>query len=271
MIFVIGGTDGAGATTIVEAFEFSGVWHQMKPLNTPRIFLAAATVGQSDLGFIENKVYAIGGSADGMSALATVEVFDPHTRTWSFAESLPTARAGLAAVANLDDRIYTFGGFNSVRLSTVEVFDPLTGNWTTRNSMPTARNRLAAAAASDGSSIYVIGGEGGSDILEIFHPSTNSWKTGPRMPAGRSGHAAVLGPDGRVFVAGGQDDQGFVVNTVFAYDPGASTWTTETPMPTKRCFLAAPSAVPDGGLYAVGGQNDLVELFATLEQGRLGH
>ena len=64
--------------------------------------------------------------------------------------------------------------------------------------------------------------------------------------------SAVWAPNtGKLYVFGGGDALGTVVNTTRIYDPGTNTWSVGTPMPDVRAFMA--SGYYNGKIYLVGG------------------
>ncbi len=84
-VFAVGGYAAPG-WNIVEYFDVgTSAWVTAPPLPTPRFGLACEALG-TDL-------YAIGGSAYHLPAVATVEVLDTTTMTWSTAPSLTQPRA----------------------------------------------------------------------------------------------------------------------------------------------------------------------------------
>src|SRR4029077_14977368 len=86
--------------TLVGSISSGNLWSFMAPMPTARYFLTATTVN--------GKIYAVGGSASGLSALTTVEASDPLNNTWSPTASLPAATYALAAAA-LNGKIYAIG------------------------------------------------------------------------------------------------------------------------------------------------------------------
>ena len=264
VIYAIGGDDGTGAVSTVEAYDtLAKSWSTTKPMITPRLNLAV-TSGPG-------RIYALGGS-DGAAPLATHEIYDPAADAWSAAPSVPTARSGLAAVTDHNGMVYALGGFNGTYLASVEAFNPASNLWNVVASMPTARSSFAAVTGPDGQ-IYAIGGQnstGDLGTVEIFNPATNSWTTGPSLPATRFGLAAAVGPDGLVYAMGGYDGNGFPQTTVYSYDPAASgPWTLQPPMLTPQGFLAAGTG-PDGLIYAIGGQNFNSPALGTVEAYTVG-
>ncbi len=116
-IYAIGGW---GGLQTVEAYDpASDTWETVAPMPTARSYLAAA-VGP------DGRIYAIGGyNSYGslLTALATVEAYDPTRDAWETVAPMPTARWRLAAAAGPDGRIYAIGGnynYGSL-LETVEV------------------------------------------------------------------------------------------------------------------------------------------------------
>ena len=68
------------------------------------------------------RLYVIGGdNALGNECLASVEIFDPQTNSWTAGVALPAGRS-YAAAAALEGKIYLVGDFGSS--SKVEAFDP---------------------------------------------------------------------------------------------------------------------------------------------------
>ena len=59
---------------------------------------------------LSDKLFVVGGS-DGAASLATVEIYDPVTQTWSFGPmmSIPRANVGVAVVGK---RLFAVGGFS---------------------------------------------------------------------------------------------------------------------------------------------------------------
>lgn len=142
----------AGATT----------WTSAAPLATARNAAGAAVIG--------GRLYVVGGRSPGIRAgdqtsLASTEVYDPATDSWSGAAPLPTARGSLAVVA-LGGRLYAMGGESTPGTvsDAVERFDPATGLWSTLTAMPLRAHGLAVVAV--GESLYVMGGfTGASDAV----------------------------------------------------------------------------------------------------------
>jgi N-acetylneuraminic acid mutarotase len=62
----------------------------------------------------------------------------------------------------------------------------------------------------------------------------------------------VVAFENKVYVIGGIDADGFVLDLVQAYDPANDTWTAKAPMPTKREHIGA--TVLDSLIYVASGR-----------------
>jgi N-acetylneuraminic acid mutarotase len=89
-----------------------------------------------------------------------------------------------------------------------------------------------------------------------FDPVTNTWTSLAPVPDIINAEAsAVYAPNvNKLFVFGGDSpNSGEVVNTTRIYDIASNTWSTGTPMPDVRAFMA--SGYFNGKIYLVGGYN----------------
>jgi N-acetylneuraminic acid mutarotase len=200
-------------------------WAALPPMPTPRGALSATALG--------GKIYVIGGAKipakldqkDGLvgggpvELVASNEVFDTETQTWSTASpmSLPRNHHGSVQV---DGKLYVIGGrvgscFSggwSTNVWMNEEYDPKTDTWTPKAPMPTARSGIGMEVL-DGR-IHVLGGEAWIDNLggvyrahEVYDPRTNSWAIAPRMLTPRHGFAtAQIGK--RIFAVSGVNNAG---------------------------------------------------------------
>lgn len=133
-------------------------WEFKKPLTSPRMEFAAA-MGP------DNKIYVFGGYAGWAESkstpvLATTEVYDPKTDTWSQRKPMPETRVFDTAVCAANGKIYVIGGSRTLHspvLSSVLVYDPVKNSWERGPSMNMPRGSPAAVATPNGK-IYVVGG-----------------------------------------------------------------------------------------------------------------
>ena len=140
-------------------------------LPTPREHLTAVALA--------GRLHVIGGRWSGQGNLATLEIYEPATNSWSRGPDMPMARGGLTA-AVLDGLIHVTGGEDldsGETFAAHEVFDPATGGWTNAPPLPTSRHGLASGEI--GGRWYVVGGgeHAGamtfislSDKVDVFAP-----------------------------------------------------------------------------------------------------
>ena len=94
---------------------------------------------------LDGKIYAIGGRNPAGQTVATHQVYDPATNTWSERAPLPKARDHMAVVA-AEGKIHAVGGrFGASNEPTDmhDIYDPATNSWTAGPPLPTARSGLA--------------------------------------------------------------------------------------------------------------------------------
>jgi len=163
-----------------------------------------------------------------------------------------TAAVGVAG------KIYVIGGFddNEGIVARVQVYDTATSTWSDGPALPRAVHH--ANAATDGTTIYVLGALTGNNFIAIgdsyaLDPATGTqWTTLAALPAGRERGAAVTGViGGRVLVAGGFRNLA-ASGLVDIYDPSTNTWSLGTSLSDVRDH--ACGGVIGGELVFAGGR-----------------
>ena len=273
-VFVIGGSaqlemDEFGDTSLstVEMYDpKTDTWERKSDMPTARSGVSVSVV--------DGKIYAVGGSKikriqmpRGFSSeseeLATLEMYDPITDTWTQKADMPTPKKTMTCVVN--GKIYAIGGWLTTNqkphLGTVVVYDPATDTWAKAQSMDCAR--CSAAISVVNGEIYAIGGLGSPPIqdqsdlylsnVEVFNPKTNQWGEKTEMPAPKALHTASV-IDGKIYVIGGyfkKDNEFKKLSTIEIYDPTTDRWTQKPDMPIGK--WGHKTEVIDGQVYIFGG------------------
>jgi hypothetical protein len=252
-------------------------WEVGAPMNTPRTDHAAAVH--------DGLIYVFGGR-HGRGTLASMEIYNPVTDSWSLAGDLPTPRWGLKAVT-IDDDIYVIGGVTRVDtiFPQLEIYHPLTDTWTTFDPgnqqyvMPRAKRGFSALRIGDkyagGDSLLVFGGMEAavmSDTMLVYNMQTDTWSQDNahymRETEGWMGAAIAWTDDikGILYCVGGTFNGASPSNQVTNYDPFSDYWVNDPPLITAR--IAPALGYTSGKLYCCGGMTgitgatDRVEVFS---------
>jgi Kelch motif len=231
-------------------------------VSTTNLGLGAVTSGAG--AHADGHIFYAGGITNGKVS-AVVKEIDLLTKTVTTVTSLPTPRAGLGLVEQINNsssgasnHLYAIGGVDGHghALNIVEVYDFATKVWSQAAPMPTARGYLAVVAGTDGM-VYAIGGTDGRQPLatvEVYNPATNTWAEFPHLNTARSHLAATLGPLDIIYAAGGIDVNGNYLNSVEIATVAGNAWGLFIPMNTPRADFGLALAA-DSFIHAVGGRN----------------
>ena len=164
------------------------------------------------------KVLIVGGKDDNIQgvvtskALATTEIYDPQSGTFSSSGTMASARAGHTATLLANGKILVAGGANATPLANTEIYDPSTGKFAPGPNMAAPRTNHTATLLGNGG-VLVVGGVpqvapvyvqySPTSTAEIYDPNSDSFSQTGSMSDGRFWHSATLLNDGRVLVVGG--------------------------------------------------------------------
>lgn len=182
----------------------------------------------------DGRVLVAGGVGDVIAEgrrlpLASVQLYDPRSETWTDAGAMRVPRSHHTAVLLPSGKVLLAGGFGpeprpvgeeyagTTPLSSTEVYDPRSNQWAPASSMNAARARHTATVLPNGD-VLVAGGAGTPEpssplplltSAEVYRPTgdggVGTWRYTGSMADGRSRHTATLvTSEGVVIAAGGQ-------------------------------------------------------------------
>jgi len=209
----------------------------------------------------------VAGGRDNFFQIASAELYNPMTGTWSEARSLATARDSHTATLLPNGEVLVAGGFGGN--ASAELYDPATGTWTATGSLITARGGHTATLLPNGKVLAAAGFSVNYPYpclssAELYDPATGTWATANNLAHVRSGHTATLLPNGNVLVAGGFGAGIIPIGTVFT----AIDNTSATPISGTFVNLADGSTFTTGrntfqANYESGDGNDLTLTVVT--------
>jgi hypothetical protein len=235
-------------------------------MNTNR-YSATATM-------LANGKVLVAGGENNNGCLATAELFDPVSGTWTDTGSMLNDRADHIAVLLSNGEVLVAGGINSsgVILTNAELYNPVAGTWSNTAGLNTARAGFVATLLTNGL-VLVAGGEIQIDnkpsTSEIYDPSSGSWAMSGTMIqkhlAGGvwtgefGGPTATLLTNGTVLVVGGLQTN-WLTSGAEWFNPGNQTWTPTLPMNYPR-FAHGAVLLPNGKVLVTGGQTNYFSLM----------
>ena len=125
------------------------------------------------------KVLVAGGS--NAAYLASAELYDPATNTWSSGGTLGTARNQHTATLLPSGKVLVAGGRTTGGgyIASAELYDPVANSWSPAGTLTTARGVHSATLLASGK-VLVAGGYNGTTYMlnaELYDPVANSWST----------------------------------------------------------------------------------------------
>ncbi len=214
-VLIAGGYSAAGPSVVAELYDpDTGLFTPTRSMATGRGWHTATLLASG-------KVLVAGGCTgaweDCYESTASAELYDPATRSWSDAGSMPFPVVAHTATRLTSGKVLVAGGCltyrgtgtscgNLDRDRRASLYDPVAGTWSATGSLSVGRQDHAAMLLASGE-VLVAGGtawSGNSRTTERYDPATGLWTAGPSMLHSHgSGLLSAKLPDGTWLVVGG--------------------------------------------------------------------
>ncbi|NUO51295.1 MAG: hypothetical protein HOV80_20765 [Polyangiaceae bacterium] len=249
----------SGTQEMAEAFVFTPStvsWTAVPNMTSVRGAPASALL-------TDGRVLVTGGQDAGQNALATTEIYNPSSNTWSPGAAMTEAREYHQAV-DIGGRVLVAGGIpeGATSTETAEIYDPAgAGSWDP--TIPFSQPRYAHTLTKLGDNkVVMVGGLASYmfvvSAIEVFDIPTETWSLHPTTYHFQDARAA-RGPGGGVLVTGGCDawedsvDCGNPTNQAIWFDPITTDVFPVDPMSTTR-GRHGMATLADERIVAMGGK-----------------
>lgn len=232
--------------------------------STGSMIVARAYSSATLLG--NGKVLIAGGTSSApngspsLGALASAELYDPTSGTFSSTGSMTAARMFPIATLLSNSTVLITGGVDSNGniLSSAEIYNPGTGTFTATASMSTSRYTQTATLLANGKVLVAAGQtiNAGQVIdlnsAELYDPSNRTFTPTGSLVMGRETPVAQLLNNGNVLIAGGYQQPLGILMEAEVYDPVKGTFNPTGNMGTPRNLFSS-ALLGDGTVLVVGG------------------
>ncbi len=254
-VLAAGGASGANPTSSCEIYDpATGTWAATGSLAVRRGQHTATRLA-------DGRVLVAGGLGGNaaLTALASCQVYDPSTGTWTATGGMATARLDHTATRLADGRVLAVSGQDLLGVTKgCEVYDPATGTWTGAASVWNGRAMHTATLLPDGSVLAAGGGAGGAGgpvaQTEVYEPISDQWIAAGNLGNPGAASTATLLADGDVLVAGGASSTGSLATAeLWEWPAAAGAWHGAASLPAGKQLLTL-TPLADGTLLAAGGR-----------------
>ncbi len=254
-VLITGGFNSTDVLATAELFDpATGIFTPAGDMTTSRS-LHTATLLANGPAATNGKVLITGGSNDS-GDLATAELFDPATGTFTATGTMSEARSEHTSTLLANGKVLVVGG---VPDNVAELYDPATGTFTPTTGELTVGGRWGCTATllNDGT-VLIAGGRDAENVwdgdplndAELFNPTTGTFTATGAMTQFRYDHTATLLKNGKVLMTGGFNGQ--PVADAELFDPATGSFSATGSVSTPRAQHTA-TLLDDGTVLVAGG------------------
>jgi YVTN family beta-propeller protein len=265
-VLLTGGWDNSFPQPVIQSSAelydpSTGTFTLTGSMNTARVYHTATLLP-------DGTVLIAGGDGNGtyfFSPLASAEIYDPITQTFTTTGTMSTVRMYCSATLLNNGKVLIAGGENAFynSIPEAELYDPSSRTFTVTGSLNGARQSQTATLLNNGKVLFVGGTSttGTSSTNELYDPSMGTFSATGSMTFARSAQGATELNNGTVFVAGGQsDDTGNFLAGGELFDPQTGNFTNAVSLSTAR-YYHTQSLLNNGSVLIAGGPTTSAELF----------
>ncbi len=258
-----GGSAAANATdsTVISAIA-GPTWTNTGSMATGRAENTATLLNSG-------KVLVAGGvtgsSSVALAPIASAELYDPASGTFSAAGTMTNPRAqftaSLLTTGSDAGEVLLAGGYSvstANAVATAELYNPASGSFAATGNMTVQRVDHAATVLQNGQ-VLVSGGRsnsGGGEVVataDLFNPATGTFTATGSMTTPRFNHSATLLNNGMVLIAGGRTTTGTYLDTAEIYNPATGTFTAVPGTMSSPREAHTATLLQDGTVLLAGG------------------
>ena len=189
-------------------------------------------------------------------AIASAEIFDPATNTFTPTSDMNEPRNGHTATLLPNGKVLLAGGWNlEGRTATAELYEPQTATFEYVGSLMAPRQGFTATLLKNGN-VLIAGGDSARNTsqftAELYDPATKLFAPTGMLNHARMAHTATLLRDGKVLLVGGTSGNDEVLASAEVYDPEIGTFTLTSDAHTVR-YKHTAVLLKDGNVLILGG------------------
>ncbi len=243
-VLVTGGNNDRPRLATAELYDVrTGQWAQLPDM-------LAGREGHQAILLKNGKVLIMGGTDD---PRASVELFNPDTRTFEMAGPVPYDLSSTTAIQLTDGRILFAGGMqNRQPVNAAMIYDPLSNQFARVGNMSMVRYKSGAALLPDGKAMIIGGSDqrdwnGKYSSTEIFDPVSQNFMRGPELKFERFKltHAVITLKDGDIVVTGGDKH-------IERFHPASSRFSVVATL-DQPYYYSTATLLPRGNILLTGG------------------
>src|ERR1022692_4730608 len=245
----LGAVSGSTTLTAAQLFVPTG------SLNTARYY-HSATLLNTGVVLVAGGIGPVPGGTGTLGELASAELYNPGTGTFTFTGNLNAARDAHSATLLNNGSVLIAGGSGVAgELASAEIYNPATAAFTLTGSLNTARYEHTATMLPTGE-VLIAGGYGSAGVLasaELYNPATGTFTlTTGSLNTARSSAAATLLDTGLVLIADGYNySTTGPLSSAELYNPTAGSFTA-TGSQARSASLGTATLLTNGSVLFAG-------------------